>query len=286
MDVWTRTKVTAICVTHDVDEAILLADRVVMMSNGPNARSATSWRWTCRVRARRKALLAHPRLLRLPRRASRLPRSLRGRRQSGRRHFSKQSSASAPSGSMSRSETAHPEPQRNKSQWPKNSSSSATAWRRAHARAPVRKGARAAMTSRSSTPSRASTTTASCSRRCCRAKRDYEEIIIHGDGWYIEHGITLYKGHKVAAIDRDAKTVTSDHGVTESLRQAGHRHRLGAASSCRCRATIFPASSPTATSTTCKPCCWPPSRATRRSSSAAACSASRRRQVLPRAAWT
>ncbi len=37
MDVWSRTKVTAICVTHDVDEAILLADRVVMMSNGPNA---------------------------------------------------------------------------------------------------------------------------------------------------------------------------------------------------------------------------------------------------------
>ena len=38
MDVWKRTKVTAICVTHDVDEAILLADRVVMMSNGPRAK--------------------------------------------------------------------------------------------------------------------------------------------------------------------------------------------------------------------------------------------------------
>ena len=38
MDVWTRTKVTTVCVTHDVDEAILLADRVVMMSNGPQAK--------------------------------------------------------------------------------------------------------------------------------------------------------------------------------------------------------------------------------------------------------
>ena len=38
MDVWTRTQVTTICVTHDVDEAILLADRVVMMSNGPEAK--------------------------------------------------------------------------------------------------------------------------------------------------------------------------------------------------------------------------------------------------------
>lgn len=38
MDVWTRTQVTTVCVTHDVDEAILLADRVVMMSNGPEAK--------------------------------------------------------------------------------------------------------------------------------------------------------------------------------------------------------------------------------------------------------
>jgi nitrate/nitrite transport system ATP-binding protein len=38
VEVWNRTQVTAICVTHDVDEAILLADRVVMMTNGPRAR--------------------------------------------------------------------------------------------------------------------------------------------------------------------------------------------------------------------------------------------------------
>ena len=38
MEVWSRTQVTTLCVTHDVDEAILLADRVVMMTNGPNAR--------------------------------------------------------------------------------------------------------------------------------------------------------------------------------------------------------------------------------------------------------
>ncbi|CAI2933859.1 nitrite reductase large subunit NirB [Aminobacter niigataensis] len=46
-------------------------------------------------------------------------------------------------------------------------------------------------------------------------EKGYEEIIIHGDGWYIKHGITLYKGHRIVAIDRTAKTVTSDHGVTE-----------------------------------------------------------------------
>ncbi len=47
-------------------------------------------------------------------------------------------------------------------------------------------------------------------------EKDYEQIVIHGDGWYIKHNIMLYKGHKIVAIDRVAKTVTSDHGVTES----------------------------------------------------------------------
>ena len=45
-------------------------------------------------------------------------------------------------------------------------------------------------------------------------EKDFQEIVIHGDGWYIKHGITLYKGHKVVAIDRAARTVTSEHGET------------------------------------------------------------------------
>ena len=47
-------------------------------------------------------------------------------------------------------------------------------------------------------------------------EKDYEQIVIHGDGWYIKNNVTLYKGHKIVAIDRAAKTVTSDHAVTES----------------------------------------------------------------------
>ena len=54
-----RTKVTAICVTHDVDEAILLADRVVMMSNGPNARIGNIMDVHLPRPRSRKALLAH-----------------------------------------------------------------------------------------------------------------------------------------------------------------------------------------------------------------------------------
>ncbi|KQT69707.1 MULTISPECIES: nitrite reductase large subunit NirB [unclassified Aureimonas] len=47
-------------------------------------------------------------------------------------------------------------------------------------------------------------------------EKSFEDIVIHGDGWYVQHGVTLYKGHKIVAIDREAKTVTSNHGVTES----------------------------------------------------------------------
>ncbi len=47
-------------------------------------------------------------------------------------------------------------------------------------------------------------------------EKTFEDIIIHGDGWYIENNVTLYKGHRIVGIDRTARTVTSDHGVTES----------------------------------------------------------------------
>ena len=46
-------------------------------------------------------------------------------------------------------------------------------------------------------------------------EKSFEEIVIHGDGWYVQHGVTLYKGHRIVTIDRDAHTVTSDQGVVE-----------------------------------------------------------------------
>ncbi|MEJ2415901.1 MAG: nitrate ABC transporter ATP-binding protein [Exilibacterium sp.] len=60
MEVWRRTQVTAICVTHDVDEAILLADRVVMMTNGPNARIGKILDVDLPRPRTRKQLLEHP----------------------------------------------------------------------------------------------------------------------------------------------------------------------------------------------------------------------------------
>ncbi|WP_417241219.1 ABC transporter ATP-binding protein [Celeribacter halophilus] len=60
MEVWSRTKVTAICVTHDVDEAILLADRVVMMTNGSQATIGRIVDVDLPRPRTRKALLEHP----------------------------------------------------------------------------------------------------------------------------------------------------------------------------------------------------------------------------------
>ncbi len=60
MEVWTRTKVTAMLVTHDVDEAILLADRVVMMTNGPNAKVGKILEINLPRPRTRKMLLEHP----------------------------------------------------------------------------------------------------------------------------------------------------------------------------------------------------------------------------------
>ncbi len=60
MEVWERTHVTAIMVTHDVDEAILLADRVVMMTNGPMAKIGKIEEINLPRPRTRQGLLEHP----------------------------------------------------------------------------------------------------------------------------------------------------------------------------------------------------------------------------------
>jgi len=60
MEVWQRTRVTAVMVTHDVDEAILMADRVIMMTNGPRARVGKIMEVPLPRPRTRKTLLEHP----------------------------------------------------------------------------------------------------------------------------------------------------------------------------------------------------------------------------------
>ncbi len=45
-------------------------------------------------------------------------------------------------------------------------------------------------------------------------EKTYHDIITHDDDWYTDHHVTLHKGAPVSSIDRDAKTVTSDTGIT------------------------------------------------------------------------
>ena len=65
MDVWSSNQLTAICVTHDIDEALLLADRVVMMTNGPTARVGRILNVDLPRPRTRRALLDHPDYYRL-----------------------------------------------------------------------------------------------------------------------------------------------------------------------------------------------------------------------------
>lgn len=37
LEIWNKEKITAVMITHDVDESIFLADRVIMMTSGPKA---------------------------------------------------------------------------------------------------------------------------------------------------------------------------------------------------------------------------------------------------------
>jgi len=45
-------------------------------------------------------------------------------------------------------------------------------------------------------------------------EKTFEDIIIHDDAWYADHGVTLLKGEKVVHIDRKKRTVMSENGVT------------------------------------------------------------------------
>jgi nitrite reductase (NADH) large subunit len=47
-------------------------------------------------------------------------------------------------------------------------------------------------------------------------EKTYDDIIIHGDAWYVANGVTLHKGEKVVNIDRQRRTVTSASGLTAS----------------------------------------------------------------------
>ena len=45
-------------------------------------------------------------------------------------------------------------------------------------------------------------------------EKSFADIVIHDDAWYADNGIALHRGEKITAIDRAAKTVTSEGGIT------------------------------------------------------------------------
>jgi nitrate/nitrite transport system ATP-binding protein len=65
MELWRREKITALMVTHDVDEALFLSDRVVMMTNGPAAEVGDILNVTFPRPRDRKEVMEHPDYYRL-----------------------------------------------------------------------------------------------------------------------------------------------------------------------------------------------------------------------------
>ena len=47
-------------------------------------------------------------------------------------------------------------------------------------------------------------------------EKTYEEIVTHDDAFYADHNVTCHFGTRIAAIDRAAKTITTDAGETHS----------------------------------------------------------------------
>lgn len=67
LDVWARDRITAMMITHDVDEALFLSDEVVMMTSGPFARVGDILQVDLPRPRERKAVLAHPEYYRMRR---------------------------------------------------------------------------------------------------------------------------------------------------------------------------------------------------------------------------
>jgi len=59
IEIWNKEKITAVMITHDVDEAIFLADRVVMMTSGPRAKIGDVLSVDFERPRTRKAILNH-----------------------------------------------------------------------------------------------------------------------------------------------------------------------------------------------------------------------------------
>ncbi|MCR8669269.1 ABC transporter ATP-binding protein [Aestuariibaculum sp. M13] len=59
IEIWNKEKITAVMITHDVDEAIFLADRVVMMTSGPKAKIGDILNIDFERPRTRKAVLEH-----------------------------------------------------------------------------------------------------------------------------------------------------------------------------------------------------------------------------------
>jgi energy-coupling factor transporter ATP-binding protein EcfA2 len=174
MRIVARTGTTTLMVTHDVDEAVLLADRIVMMTNGPAATIGDIVTVDLARPRDRVAMAEDPHYHKL--RGKVMDFLYRRQLLQGglRRAIVQKLKLVVVGNGMAGMRTIED----------------------------LLRSRRISTTSPCSAPSRIRTTTGSSSRRCSPASRRCPDIVLNGLDWYADNRITLHLGKTIEKIDR------------------------------------------------------------------------------------
>ena len=179
-------------ITHDVDEAVLLSDRIVMMTNGPAATIGEILESPLERPRKRLELVDDPDLHPLPRRSA----GFLYEHATGLRRIRSSEGPSAPM------------PRKLTSVVIGNGMAAGRALEELFERAP---GAYD-VTIFGAEP-RVNYNRIMLSP-VLAGEKTFDDIVINDDAWYETHGITLHRGKQVVEIDRAAKRVTAADGTT------------------------------------------------------------------------
>ena len=249
MKIVAATGSTVLMVTHDVDEAVLLSDRIVMMTNGPAATIGE-------IVARRPAAAARPRRARreravppLPDRGARVPVPPPGARRGG-RLMARRRAHGAPG-----------RPRREAASTPSGEAAiDAARKKRLVMVGNGMAGVRTLEELLKLAPDAYDITVFGAEPHpnynrillspVLAGEQTLDEIMLNDRDWYAANGITLHLGKEVAKIDRAQRQVIAADGDGRRATTGCCSRPARAPSSCRSRARTCPASSPTATSPT------------------------------------
>ena len=226
-------------ITHDVDEAVLLSDRIVMMTNGPAARIGEVLDVPLARPRKRLELVGRPDLLQC-----RAARAASSSTRATRRQRCKRRSRLASSEAMTQ-----PRPHAHARRWvdaPLGPNlrmgverTAAGRWQRHGGLKLVEELSSSArpLRDRGRGEERAAPTTACCCRRCWPARSQATDVELRPAAWYAEQRHhAAQRRRKPSTLRPRAQEVVALRRRPARLRPAGAGHRLAGRSGCRCPA--------------------------------------------------